>query len=58
MPDKTTMQLACEERRDFVDLLDGTIRRAMGATEFVRALASARRPSPTSSAMRNSTAGS
>jgi uncharacterized protein (TIGR03083 family) len=23
MPDKTTMQLACEERRDFVDLLDG-----------------------------------
>ena len=23
MPDKTTMQLACEERRDFVDFLDG-----------------------------------
>jgi uncharacterized protein (TIGR03083 family) len=23
MPDKTTMQLACEERQDFVDLLDG-----------------------------------
>ena len=23
MPDKTTMQLACEERRDFVNLLDG-----------------------------------
>ena len=23
MPDKTTMQLACEERQDFVDFLDG-----------------------------------
>src|ERR1700735_5887703 len=23
MPDKTTMQLACEERREFVDFLDG-----------------------------------